>query len=87
MDKNYIIETVNSALAEEFELDIETLKPEADIREDLRMDSLDMVDMILALERAFNFKLTDRSQVQHVKSMQDVYEFIEKLAAEGTING
>ncbi len=86
MDKNYIIETVNSALGEEFELDQELLKPEADIREDLRMDSLDMVDMILALEKAFHFKLADRSQVQHVKTLNDVYEFIARLAGDGTIN-
>ena len=85
MDKNYIIDTVNSALGEEFELDHELLTPEADIREDLRMDSLDMVDMILALERAFSFKLGDRSQVQHIRTLNDIYEFIEKLSKDGII--
>lgn len=86
MDRKYIIETVNSALGEEFELDPEKLKPSANIREDLRMDSLDMVDMILALERAFSFKLGDRSKVQHIKTMGDVYDFIESLAKDGIVN-
>lgn len=86
MNKKYIIDTVNSALGEEFELDPEQLKPSADIREDLRMDSLDMVDMILALEKAFSFKLGDRSKVQHIKTLGDVYNFIEGLAKDGIVN-
>lgn len=86
MNKQQIIETVNEALAEEFELESEVLLPEANIREDLHMDSLDMVDMILALERAFSFKLGDRSKVQNIVTLNDIYEFIEKLAKEGTIN-
>lgn len=86
MNRKYIVETVNSALGEEFDMDQEKLKPSAKIREDLRMDSLDMVDMILALEKAFNFKLGDRSKVQHVKTLGDVYDFIEGLAKEGIVS-
>lgn len=86
MDKKYIIETVNSALGEEFELDPEKLKPSADIREELRMDSLDMLDMILTLEKAFNFKLGDRAKVRHIKTLGDIYDFIDKQAKDGLVS-
>lgn len=87
MDKEFIIKTVNQALAEEFELAPEQLKPEASFREDLHLDSLDSVDMIIALEQAFDFKLTDRSQIKHVKILRDVYDFIEKQHLDGYISG
>lgn len=86
MDRKYIIETVNSALGEEFDLDQDKLKPSANIRGDLRMDSLDMIDMLLALERAFNFKLGDRSKAEHVKTLGDIYDFIDGLAKDGILN-
>ena len=85
MNKKYIISTVNNALSEEFELDLEQMTPQAHIRDDLNLDSLDIVDMILVLEQAFNFKLQDRSQIQNITTLQDIYDFIEALQDEGTI--
>ena len=79
MERNQIISKVNGALAEEFELDAELLTPEAHIRDDLKLDSLDIVDMIMALEQAFDFKLEDRSKVMEILTLNDLYDFIEGL--------
>ena len=84
MDRDYIIQTVNEAMSEEFELDIEILTPEAHIRDDLNLDSLDIVDMTLALEQAFNFKLEDRSSILDIATLNDVYNFIEKIYQNNT---
>ncbi|MDR1243124.1 MAG: phosphopantetheine-binding protein [Deltaproteobacteria bacterium] len=78
MDRNYIVETVNKVLSEEFEKDIALFTPDAHIRDDLNLDSLDIVDMIIALEAAFKFKLKDRSKILEIATMSDVYDFIEK---------
>ena len=86
MNKDYIISTVNKALSEEFELEIEKMLPEAHLRDDLHLDSLDVVDMILALEQAFKFKLEDRSQIQNITTLQDIYDFIESLQDSGAIS-
>jgi acyl carrier protein len=77
MDRNYIVETVNKVLSEEFEKDITLFTPEAHIRKDLNLDSLDIVDMIIALETAFKFKIKDRSKILEIATMGDVYAFIE----------
>jgi acyl carrier protein len=79
VERDYIVKTVNEALSEEFELDPADLTPEAHIRDDLNLDSLDIVDMIMALEQAFNFKLEDRSKILEIVTLGDVYAFIEKI--------
>jgi acyl carrier protein len=79
MDRAYIIDTVNKALSEEFEKDIALFTPEAHIRDDLKLDSLDIVDMILALEQAFKFKLKDKTKILTIATMNDVYNYVEDL--------
>ncbi|HEX73344.1 MAG TPA: acyl carrier protein, partial [Candidatus Hydrogenedentes bacterium] len=56
LDQN-IVEVVNSHLVEEFELEPESLHPDAHLVDDLGMDSLDLVDMVLVLQNAFGVKL------------------------------
>jgi hypothetical protein len=46
MTDQEIIDLIDSSLAEEFELDPADMTPEANIYEDLGLDSLDMVDMV-----------------------------------------
>lgn len=74
-----IVATVNNAFAEEFEVEPEKLVPEARIKDDLGLDSLDIVDMIIVLEEAFNFKLEDRSPIASITTLEELYNFISKL--------
>ena len=50
MTDQEIIVLINLTLAEEFELKVEDMKPEALIFDDLELDSLDIVDMVVVLE-------------------------------------
>lgn len=50
MTEQEIIEKIDSSLAEEFELDRGDMTPEANIYDDLGLDSLDTVDMVIVLE-------------------------------------
>ncbi len=86
MDNSTIVQTINSALAEEFELDEERLVPEAHIRDDLGLDSLDIVDMVIVLEKAFKFKLNDKEPLTHIQTLGDIHGFICSLRDAGTIN-
>ena len=82
MTREDIIRIVNTAFASEFEIEEEKLVPEARIRDDLGLDSLDIVDMIIVLEQAFSFRLPDRSAVASITTLADLYAFIEKLEEE-----
>ncbi|WP_234970989.1 acyl carrier protein [Desulfonauticus submarinus] len=76
MTNKEIIDTVNKALIEEFELDPEQMIPEAHLYEDLGLDSLDTVDMIIVLETAFNFKIKEDEDIKSIQTLQDLYNFI-----------
>ena len=74
-----IEETIRKTFAEEFEIPEEKLVPGASIKDDLGLDSLDIVDMVVALEQAFGFKLPDRNAVVSIVTLDDLCAFIRKL--------
>ena len=50
MEKQELIEKINAALAEEFEVDESVITPEAPIKETLELDSLSLVDLVALIE-------------------------------------
>jgi len=77
-----VIQLVNEMLAEEFELEMEDMKPEAQFREDLDLDSLDAVDMVVLLEQQFKFKIKKDEAFKRIRSLGDLHEYVlEKKAA------
>ncbi|MBU0729359.1 MAG: acyl carrier protein [Proteobacteria bacterium] len=66
-------------LADEFELDPELLKPEATLFDDLGLDSLDAVDMIVALEKSFGMKMTNEEAMRSVRTLDDLFLTILKI--------
>lgn len=82
MTRNEIIEAVNKAFAEVLEVPEEKLKPEAQFFQDLGLDSLDMVDLMIALQRKFGISLRNNEEIRQVRTLGDIYNFFEKLEAE-----
>lgn len=70
-----IIEKIRAVLAEEFETDINLIQPEANLMKVLRLDSLDMVDMVVLIEQHFGFSVTSKDFVG-VQTVQDFYSFV-----------
>lgn len=80
MKKEEIIEKVNELLADEFEIAPEALKPEALLKDDLEIDSLDFVDIVVLVDREFGFK-PQAEQLKAVKTLEDFYNYIEQHVA------
>jgi len=76
MTKQEISAIVNDFLTDEFEIEAELLKPEATLREDLGIDSLEVVDIIVAVQSNFGFKPT-AAQMKEAKTLDDFYNLIE----------
>lgn len=77
-----VIQLVNELLAEEFELEMEAMQPEALFREDLDLDSLDAVDMVVLLEQQFKFKIKKDEAFKKIRSLGDLHAYVlEKKAA------
>ena len=84
MTEQEVIELIDSNLAEEFELDREDMIPEANIYEDLGLDSLDTVDMVIVLEGAFNFKIREEEAVRAIRTLGDIHRFVFEKVAENS---
>ncbi len=52
--------------------------PEMNLVEDLNADSLDTIELIVALETEFNIAVSDK-QTESVETIEDIYTLIEKL--------
>lgn len=76
MTKKAIIEKVNELLIEEFEIAPEVLTPDASLKNDLEIDSLDFVDIVVIIDREFGFK-PQASDLKNVKTLNDFYDYIE----------
>ena len=76
MDKEVIIEKINDFLIDEFEVEEENIAPEANLKEALELDSLDFVDLVVAVESNFGVKLVGEDFI-NVKTLQDFYNLIE----------
>ena len=81
MTEQELIALCNQTLAEEFELDLSQLTPEARFREDLGLDSLDAVDMVVALEEAFSYKLRDNNSLSQISTVGDLHKYIISIVA------
>ena len=76
MTEQEVIELIDSSLAEEFELERADMTPEANIYEDLGLDSLDTVDMVIVLEGAFNFKIREEEAIRTIRTLGDIHRFV-----------
>ena len=76
MTEQEVIERIDSSLAEEFELDRADMTPEANIYDELGLDSLDTVDMVIVLEGAFDFKIREEEAVRTIRTLGDIHRFV-----------
>ena len=73
-----IFEKVRDILAEQLELDPETITLDTNIIEDLDADSLDFVEMITSIEDEFDIVITDE-KVGDFKTVRQVVDYLETL--------
>lgn len=76
MNMQDIIEKTNSFLIDEFEADASLIKPDAGLKEVLDLDSLDYIDLVVALESNFHFKVQPGDFLPLV-TFQDFYNYIQ----------
>ncbi|AMA48504.1 MULTISPECIES: acyl carrier protein [Flavobacterium] len=81
MESVVILEKINEILVDEFEVDVETISPEANLKETLGLDSLDYVDLVVSIEANFGVKLVE-ADFAGVNTFQDFYHLIETKIAQ-----
>lgn len=76
MDKAEIIERINGFLIDEFEVEADTIEPDAVLKDTLGLDSLDYVDLVVTVESNFGVKLGEADFVG-ISTFQNFYDLIE----------
>jgi acyl carrier protein len=73
---NGIIQSINTLLVEEFEVDPAAIKPDADLKATLDLDSLDYIDLVAITESNFGCKVKPED-FNDIKTFQDFYNYIQ----------
>jgi len=79
MTDQEIIDRIKEILIEEFEVEEAVIKPDSNLYEELELDSLDSVDLVVALENEFQFKVNrseDEETLRKMRTLNDVAQFI-----------
>ena len=76
-----ILNYLRATLDELFELKPEQITPEANLYEDLDIDSIDAVDLILKLKDLTGRKIQPQT-FKHVRTVGDVIDAIQSLMAQ-----
>lgn len=73
-----IFDEVRDVVVEQLSVAPDAVKLESKIIEDLGADSLDAVELVMALEEKFEVEIPD-SEAEKLKTIQDVVTFVEGL--------
>ncbi|WP_425250985.1 acyl carrier protein [Helicobacter pylori] len=72
-----LFETIQAVIAEQLNIDASQVTPEAKFVKDLGVDSLDILELIMALEERFGIEIPDE-QAEKIVNVGDVMRYIEK---------
>lgn len=72
-----VFETIQKTLAKQLEISPDIITPETRIFEDLGADSLDLVELIMALEEGYNIIITAENG-KDLTTIGAIVDFIEK---------
>ena len=73
-----MFEKVSKMLAEQLKIEESKITPEAEVVKDLGADSLDIVELMMALEDEYGVTLPE-GRVESVKTVQDIVEMLEEI--------
>lgn len=71
-----VFSKVKEIIVDSLSCDEETVTLEASLKEDLEADSLDAVELIMAVEEEFDLEIPDETAT-NLKTVKDIVDYIE----------
>ena len=71
-----VFEKVREILMEQLDVEEDAVTMEANIVDDLKADSLDLVDLLMALEDEFDVEVPDE-EVENIKTVRNLVRYVE----------
>jgi len=66
-------------IANQLGVDKEIVTPEASVVDDLGADSLDVVELVMALEEAFDLEIPDEV-AEKIRTVKDIFDYLDKAS-------
>lgn len=82
MDRQAVYKEISDFLVDTFEVPESDLTPDADLVENLGLDSIDAVDLMVKLQEITGKKVTPE-QFKTVRTINDVLDVVDQLSANG----
>ncbi|MGL4711259.1 MAG: acyl carrier protein [Shewanella sp.] len=79
--REQILAMLSTILVDEFEIDAEAITPEANLYEELDLDSIDAVDLVIKLQQLTGKKIQP-DEFKSVRTINDVINAIEGLVKD-----
>jgi acyl carrier protein len=74
-----LTERVNTLITDRLGVDRKAIVPEASLLDDLGADSLDVVELVMAIEEEFGIEVPDQD-VENIRTVSDIVTYIEARA-------
>ena len=71
-----VLEKIKVILAEQFDVEEDSLKNDTDLQDDLGADSLDVVDLLMSIEDEFEVEIPDE-EIENIRTVGDLVSYIE----------
>ncbi len=80
MDRSKVEEVVKKVVAENLGAPMDKIQSTSHIQEDLGADSLDVVELVMALEEEFEMEITDE-EAETLMTVEQIVDFISDALA------
>ena len=76
-----IFDEIKDILAEQLDVNPDTIEMSSDLSSDLGADSLDAIDIVMSIEDQYVIEVPD-SVIENMKTVEDIVNFIEGATTE-----
>ena len=76
MTRQEIMEQVNTLLSDEFEVEQSEFTPDANLKETLQLDSINLVDLIALVQMTYKITIPVED-LKKIQTFNDLYDYIE----------
>lgn len=73
-----VFDRIKTIIADELGIEEDIIELESDLTDDLGADSLDAVELIMAIEEEFDVEIDDTA-AQEIRTVQDIVDYLEDI--------
>lgn len=76
-----MLEKIRTIIADQLSVEESSIRPETSLTKDLEADSMDFVELIMALEDAFDVKI-EEDDTAKISTVQDIMDYLKAQGVE-----